>query len=96
MVLSCQDKGIDGPAILQLHKWDPCQSQLNLSEFREAFISPTRELLLLLSYQYEAFLLPLIAGEISNKEDPERRFSESLPFRSPESASSSDLSDNIP
>jgi hypothetical protein len=55
--------GGEGPAILQLQKWHPSQAQLNLSEFREAFISPTRQLLLLLSYQCEALLLPLITGE---------------------------------
>lgn len=49
--------------ILQLHKWGASQCQLNLSEFREAFISPTRELLLLLSYQCEALLLPLVTGD---------------------------------
>ncbi|KAE7998209.1 hypothetical protein FH972_002775 [Carpinus fangiana] len=52
--------GGEGPAILQLQKWRPSQAHLNLSEFREAFISPTRQLLLLLSYQCEAMLLPLI------------------------------------
>lgn len=57
--------GGEGPAILQVHKWDPSQFQLNLSEFREAFISPTRELLLLLSYHCEALLLPLITGKYS-------------------------------
>lgn len=57
--------GDEGPAILQLHKWGPSQFQFNLSEFREAFISPTRELLLLLSYQSEALLFPLITGEYS-------------------------------
>lgn len=51
--------------ILQLHKWDTSEVQLNMSEFREAFISPTRELLLLLSHHYEALLLPLVKGEIS-------------------------------
>lgn len=55
----------DGPAVLRLRKWDPSQFQLNLSEFREAFISPTREVLVLHSYQSEALLLPLIAGKIS-------------------------------
>ncbi|KAM3708731.1 hypothetical protein ACJW31_02G119000 [Castanea mollissima] len=54
--------GGESPAILQLHKWGPSQAQLNLSEFREAFISPTRQLLLLLSYQCEALLLPLNIG----------------------------------
>ena len=62
MDLSLGDKG---PAILQLHKWGSSQAQLNLSEFREAFISPTRQLLLLLSYQCEALLIPLSTGEFS-------------------------------
>lgn len=51
-------KGNEGPAVLQLQKWGP-NVHLNVSQFREAFISPTRELLLLLSYQCEAMLLPL-------------------------------------
>lgn len=55
--------GSEGPAILQLHKWCPSQAQLNLSEFREAFISPTRQLLLLLSYQCEVLFLPLVTGK---------------------------------
>ncbi|XP_042492983.1 uncharacterized protein LOC122072667 isoform X2 [Macadamia integrifolia] len=53
----------DGLAVLQLQKWGPSEVQLNPSEYREAFISPTRELLLLLSYQCEALILPLIAGD---------------------------------
>ncbi|XWS44819.1 hypothetical protein CRYUN_Cryun15aG0081700 [Craigia yunnanensis] len=53
----------EGPAILQLHKWGPSELPLNLSEYREAFISPTRELLLSLSYQCQALLLPLITGD---------------------------------
>ncbi|KAL1190297.1 hypothetical protein V5N11_016682 [Cardamine amara subsp. amara] len=52
----------EGPTLLQLHKWEPSQLQLKLSEFREAFISPSRQLLLLLSYHSEALLLPLVAG----------------------------------
>lgn len=48
----------EGPAVLQLQKWGP-EVRLNASQFREAFISPTRELLLLLSYECEAMLLPL-------------------------------------
>lgn len=52
----------EGPTLLQLHKWEPSQFQLKLSEFREAFISPSRQLLLLLSYHSEALLLPLVAG----------------------------------
>ncbi|KAJ8769555.1 hypothetical protein K2173_005158 [Erythroxylum novogranatense] len=47
--------------LLQLHRWAPSQFQFNLSEFHEAFISPTKELLLLLSYQCEALLLPLVS-----------------------------------
>ncbi|KAK6924171.1 Spatacsin, C-terminal domain [Dillenia turbinata] len=54
--------GGEGPALLQLHKWGPSLSNLNLSEYHEAFISPTRELLLLLSCQCEVLLLPLITG----------------------------------
>lgn len=57
--------GDEGPAVMQLHKWAPSQFQFNLSEFREAFISPTRELLLLLSHHCEALLFPLITGEYS-------------------------------
>lgn len=52
----------DGPAVLQLRKWSQLHFQLQLSEFCDAFISPTRELLLLLSYQCEALLLPLVTG----------------------------------
>ncbi|KAG7539862.1 Spatacsin C-terminal domain [Arabidopsis thaliana x Arabidopsis arenosa] len=52
----------EGPTLLQLHKWEPSQLQLKLSEFREAFISPSRQLLLLLSYHSQALLLPLVAG----------------------------------
>lgn len=53
----------EGPAVLQLHRWDPSHIQLDLSEYREAFLSPTKELLLLLSYQSEAILLPLSRGD---------------------------------
>ncbi|KAA8530957.1 hypothetical protein F0562_005676 [Nyssa sinensis] len=63
--------GGEGPAILQLRKWGPSEFQLNLSEYREAFISPTREILLLLSYQCEALLLPLAKGECISRKDPE-------------------------
>ncbi|KAI5384322.1 uncharacterized protein LOC127105709 isoform X1 [Lathyrus oleraceus] len=55
--------GSDDPAILQLHKWDTSETQIGLSEFREAFISPTREILLLHSYQKEALLFPLVIGD---------------------------------
>ncbi|KAL1364797.1 hypothetical protein HN51_012953 [Arachis hypogaea] len=56
--------GSDDPAILKLHKWEPSDIPLALSEFREAFLSPTREILLLHSYEKEALLLPLIKGEL--------------------------------
>lgn len=52
----------EGLTLLQLHKWEPSQLELELSEFREAFISPSRQKLLLLSHHSEALLLPLVAG----------------------------------
>ena len=58
--------GGEGPAILQLHQWRPSHLKLNLRDFREAFISPTRRQLLLLSGQDEALLLPLLTGEFCN------------------------------
>lgn len=54
--------GEEAPAIVQLHKWEPSRLQENLAQFREAFLSPTRELILLLSYHQEVLLLPLIKG----------------------------------
>ncbi|XP_049390854.1 uncharacterized protein LOC125855205 [Solanum stenotomum] len=51
--------GGEDPAILQLQKWGSSRVQVNLSDFCEGFISPRRELLLLLSYHREALLLPL-------------------------------------
>ncbi|PHT65655.1 hypothetical protein T459_30080 [Capsicum annuum] len=51
--------GGEEPAILQLQKWESSRVQVNLSDFREGFISPSRELLVLLSYNCEALLLPL-------------------------------------
>ncbi|XP_059307984.1 uncharacterized protein LOC132059394 [Lycium ferocissimum] len=51
--------GVEDPAILQLQKWGSSQVQVNLSDFCEGFISPRRELLVLLSYHCEALLLPL-------------------------------------
>lgn len=60
MVMPPGDDVEDGPFVLRLHKWGPEQFNLELSDFCEALISPTRELLLLLSYQHEAILLPLI------------------------------------
>ncbi|KAK9272515.1 hypothetical protein L1049_002888 [Liquidambar formosana] len=89
--------GGEGPAILQLHKWDPSEVQLNLSEFREAFISPTRELLLLLSYQCEALLLPLITGDSINCNDPESYCHENIfCSRALAEPNRSDSKDNIP
>ncbi|XP_077212898.1 spatacsin carboxy-terminus protein isoform X2 [Tasmannia lanceolata] len=90
----------NGPSVLQLQKWGHSQAQFNLSEFREAFISPTRELLLLLTYQCEALLLPLISGEVSfctlmNKDDSDTNCSgvfqkpHSLPFGSTAQTASS-------
>ncbi|XP_061345491.1 uncharacterized protein LOC133291257 isoform X4 [Gastrolobium bilobum] len=55
--------GSEDPAILQLHNWDPSETQIGLSDYRKAFLSPTREILLLHSYQKEALLLPLNKGE---------------------------------
>lgn len=55
--------GSDDPAILQLHKWDASETQIGLSKFREGFISPTREILLLHSYEKEALLFPLVKGD---------------------------------
>uniref|UniRef100_A0A1D1XPJ7 Protein DDB_G0268328 n=3 Tax=Anthurium amnicola TaxID=1678845 RepID=A0A1D1XPJ7_9ARAE len=47
----------EGPAILQLRRWG--QFRPKVSDFSQVFISPTRKLLLLLSHQREALLLPL-------------------------------------
>nr|CAD1822160.1 unnamed protein product [Ananas comosus var. bracteatus] len=55
----------DGLAVLQLQKWHWLPFQLEISEFSEAFISPTRQLLLLLSHQFEAMLLSLTPGRFS-------------------------------
>ncbi|KAL2342976.1 hypothetical protein Fmac_004261 [Flemingia macrophylla] len=56
--------GRDDPAILQLQKWDPSETGIGISDFREAFLSPSREILLLHSYEREALLLPLSKGEL--------------------------------
>lgn len=56
--------GDEGLAILQLHKWASAEVIVNPLEFREAFISPSRQHLLLHSYQCEALLLPLVKGNI--------------------------------
>ncbi|CAD5188311.1 unnamed protein product [Musa acuminata subsp. malaccensis] len=62
----CDEAG-DGPAVLQLQNWGHLKFQFQLSDFSEAFISPSRELLLLLSNKLEALLLPLVAGKESGK-----------------------------
>ncbi|KAK7399452.1 hypothetical protein VNO78_10634 [Psophocarpus tetragonolobus] len=59
--------GSEDPAILNLHKWDLSETPIRFSDFREAFLSPTRETLLLHSYEREALLLPL--GELNSGGD---------------------------
>ncbi|KAK2975888.1 hypothetical protein RJ640_015319 [Escallonia rubra] len=98
--MDCTSSG-EGPAILQLRKWGASELPVNLSDFREAFLSPTRELLLLHSYQREALFLPLVKGEATNDEDREayeRRETNSLASCSPETAASSrsDIRKNVP
>ncbi|XP_007048161.2 PREDICTED: uncharacterized protein LOC18611704 isoform X1 [Theobroma cacao] len=87
--------GGEGPAILQIHKWGPSELQLNLSEFREAFISPTRELLLLLSYQCQALLVPLVRGDSLDSNVSESCYDEG-PQNSDSSACRTDSKDDIP
>lgn len=70
-----------GPVALQLLKWSQLHFELDLSQFLEACISPTKELLLLLSSENDALLLPLVAGKSSfctsgNEHDVENRSSE--------------------
>lgn len=108
MIGSSNGEAGDGPAVLQLQKWSRLHFKLQLSEFREAFISPTRELLLLLSNQCEALLLPLVTGKGPcklMKTDDQGRFSSegfqepsSSPFCSPEHTAvwTSDFVDNAP
>ncbi|CAN1813358.1 Protein DDB_G0268328 [Linum perenne] len=75
-----------GPDVLQLLKWGPTDFQYKLSDYREAFISPTREQLLLLSYQYEALLLPLVTGDF-----PSQNVSQGRQSQSSETSSSASL-----
>ncbi|GAB2260278.1 hypothetical protein Droror1_Dr00011133 [Drosera rotundifolia] len=73
----------EGPALLQLHRWDHSQVQLDLSEYSEAFISPTRELLVLLSYHCEALLLPLVRGNAFRiNDDTDRSENQQIPLGS--------------
>lgn len=53
--------GDKGPALLQLSKWDP-SPVLDFEKFHEAFLSPSRERLLLLSEHSEGLVVPLVAG----------------------------------
>ena len=50
----------DGPGVLQLCRWTVLQPHLKLSEFREAFISPTRRLFGLLSEHGKALSLSIV------------------------------------
>ncbi|XWS41450.1 hypothetical protein CRYUN_Cryun17cG0082900 [Craigia yunnanensis] len=95
MIRMDHSAGGEGPAILQLHKWGPSKLPLNLSEYREAFISPTRELLLLLSYQCQALLLPLITGYSVEADFLESCYDES-PQNSDLLACRSNSKDDIP
>ncbi|CAN6442246.1 unnamed protein product [Victoria cruziana] len=57
-----------GPVILQLQRWDV--GQLDLSQFSEVSISPSCELLLLVSHQREALFFPLTLIK-SSKRSPQ-------------------------
>ncbi|KAF3781980.1 Spatacsin-C domain-containing protein [Nymphaea thermarum] len=73
----------EGPVVLQLQRWDV--GHLDLSQFSEASISPTRELLLLLSHQCEALFFPLTSIK-SSKRSPQLSISAGSVFSShPES-----------
>ncbi|KAL6626875.1 hypothetical protein ACP70R_030601 [Stipagrostis hirtigluma subsp. patula] len=60
MSISCQID--DGPAVLQLCRWTMSQPHLKLSEFQEAFISPTRRLFGLLSNRGELVLATAVVN----------------------------------
>ncbi|GJX76588.1 spatacsin like protein [Tanacetum coccineum] len=60
--------GEEAPAIVQLQKWEPSPLRTNLAHFREAFLSPTREFIVLLSYHNDGLLLPLVKGEATASE----------------------------
>lgn len=75
----------DGPVALQLLKWSQLHIEIDLSQFLEAFISPTKELLLLLSSEHDALLLPLAAGneaDVGNLSSEERGRSSASTFPS--------------
>lgn len=52
------DKGL---ALLQLSKWDP-SPVIDFEKFHDAFLSPSRELILLLAEHGEGLVVPLVAG----------------------------------
>ncbi|MQM01200.1 hypothetical protein Taro_033955, partial [Colocasia esculenta] len=56
-LMSSSPDSEEQPAILQLQRW--CQFRPKLSDVHQVFISPTRKILVLLSYQYEALLVSL-------------------------------------
>jgi hypothetical protein len=62
MSLSSEVEMEDGPVVLQLRRWPDSTFQLDLSEFHEGLISPTRRMLLLLSDKNEATLVSLMSG----------------------------------
>lgn len=66
MVMPLKHDG--GPVILQLQRWDV--GQLDLSQFSEVSISPSCELLLLVSHQREALFFPLTLIK-SSKRSPQ-------------------------
>ncbi|KAI3930736.1 hypothetical protein MKX01_037182, partial [Papaver californicum] len=96
MAFSCVNGAVDVPAVLQVSKWSPSETRMNLSEFCGTFISPTRELLLLRSYQCEALLIPLITGECRDTDDLGRCYPETQHESSDENLQSSGLEDDIP
>lgn len=57
---ACSDQLV----VLQLQKWDLTQFQVKISDYSEAFISPSRKMLLLHSRWSEALLLPLNGADI--------------------------------
>ncbi|KAG8383430.1 hypothetical protein BUALT_Bualt04G0012400 [Buddleja alternifolia] len=69
-------RDVDDLPVLQLRRWGPSEFPYNPSNFREGFISPTRKLLVLLSYDSEALLLPLVKDQCMNGKDPDVTFNE--------------------
>ncbi|KAL2531339.1 hypothetical protein Adt_04690 [Abeliophyllum distichum] len=96
MNFNCSDDE-EGLRILQLRKWAPSEFPYNPLDFREGFLSPTRELLLLLSHNFEALLLPLVkVDQCMKSKEPESNYYES--FQNPPELSSPSISgtrDNI-